>query len=166
MAYRTRNKISEARFLWFMALKTYRTEAKKLSAGISISLGWPVTRSMGDMYAVCLVNFSQIFDLLIIMDLNGTWTLMMVTGHEDPSALVIFWVFFLGSGRFFRWVLQRTTRLNVQRVELSSVECCGWKMLDLQAWKVTQIKSSHFTKKHMEEAPFCIDRSTVLAILS
>ena len=39
-------------------------------------------------------------------------------------------------------------------------------MLDLQALKVSRSKSSHFTKKNMEEAPCCIERSTVLAILS
>ena len=41
---------------------------------------------------------------------------------------------------FFRWVLQRTTRLNVQTVELSSVWCCWGTVLDLQAWKVTRSK--------------------------
>ena len=40
---------------------------------------------------------------------------------------------------FFRWVLQRTTRLNVQTVELSSVWCCWGTVLDLQAWKVTRL---------------------------
>ena len=86
------------------------------------------------------------------------------TEHEDPAALAIFLGIFLGTGRVFRWVLQRTTRLNAQTVELPRVRCCRGKMVDLQAWKVT--RSKNFTKKHMEIAPFYIDRSKVLAILS
>ena len=47
-----------------------REATEKLSAGIAISLGWPVVtgpkkeNNMGDNFAVCLVNFSQIFDIL------------------------------------------------------------------------------------------------------
>ena len=67
------------------------------------------------------------------MDVNGRRTLLVATKHEDPIALVIFLGIFLGTGRVFRSVLQSTTRLNAQRVELSCVWCCGGKMLDLQA---------------------------------
>ena len=38
---------------------------------------------------------------------------------------------FRGNGRVFRWVLQRTTRLKIQTVELLSVWCCRGKVLDL-----------------------------------
>ena len=67
------------------------------------------------------------------MDFSGTRTLVMATEHEGLSALVIFLGIFLGNGCFFQRVLQRTTRLNVQMVELSSVWCCRGTVLDLQA---------------------------------
>ena len=133
MAYRTRNyfnNISEAWFLWFMAERTRnvtleerlfwymaynpltgnRTDkgsgkGKKLSAGISISLGLPVvlwkrTTSWGTI--CCLVDQVLSSNLRYIMDVNGRRNLLMATEHEDPTALVIFLGIFLGTGRVFR----------------------------------------------------------------
>ena len=91
MAYSTRNITFEARFLWFMAYRTRivtfearltgnqtnssdrersgRGLQKKLSAGshkYSVICGDWVKKenNMGDNFAVCLINFSQIFDIL------------------------------------------------------------------------------------------------------
>ena len=104
------------------------------------SLGWPVVTRSKKRTICCL--FDQFWsNFRYFMDFSGTWTLVMATKHEGPSALFIFLGIFLGNGRFFRWVLQGTTctRLNVQTVEpVSSVWCCWGTVLDLQVWRVTQ----------------------------
>ena len=131
-------------------------------------LWWPVQKKKKKWrttWETILLRFGQCqSNFRYIVDLSSTRTLIMATEHEDPAAWVIFLGIFLGTGRVFRWVLQRTTRLNTQTVELPRVRCCRGKMLDFQAWKVT--RSKNFTKKYMEIAPFYIDRSKVLAILS
>ena len=144
--------------------------AEKLSAGISISLGWPVVsrskkkkkRTTWETILLCVWSILVKFSIYYGPERHANFN--NATEHEDPAALAIFLGIFLGTGRVFRWVLQRTTRLNAQTVELPRVRCCRGKMVDLQAWKVT--RSKNFTKKHMEIAPFYIDRSKVLAILS
>ena len=145
--------------------------AEKLSAGISISLGWPVVsrptkkkkwRTTWETILLCVWSLLVKFSIYYGPERHANFN--NATEHEDPAALAIFLGIFLGTGRVFRWVLQRTTRLNAQTVELPRVRCCRGKMVDLQAWKVT--RSKNFTKKHMEIAPFYIDRSKVLAILS
>ena len=121
--------------------------AEKWSAGISISLGWPVmTRSKKRTTWVTMCSLFDQFrsNFRYFMDFRGTRTLVMVTEHEGLSALVIFLGIFSRNGRFSWRVRQRTTytRLNAQTVERSSVWCCWGTVLDLQAWKVTRSKDS------------------------
>ena len=75
----------------------------------------------------------------------------MATEYGGLPALVIFLGFFLGSGRFFRWVLQRTMRLNVQTV----ARTFKYVVLSRNGARFTSLKgnskqSCHFAKEHMK----------------
>lgn len=125
--------------------------AEKLSAGISIIVGWPVVTTW---VTICCL-FDQFWsNFSYFTDLSGIWTLIIVTNTKVFQFHYFFVGIFLGTGCVFWWVLYRTTRLNVQAIQ--HLKCV---VLDLQAWKITWSKSCHFTKKHMEIASFCIDQS-------
>ena len=72
---------------------------------------------------------------------------------------------FLRNGRVFRLVLQRTTRLSIQTFQLTCV-VLSRKVAGFLGLNGNSTKMLSFTKKHMQIAPFCINRSKVLAILS
>ena len=62
------------------------------------------------------------------IDLSGTRTQIMATEDEDLSASVIFLGIFRGNGRVFQLVLQQTTRLKIQTVELLNVWCWIYRL--------------------------------------
>ena len=116
----------------------------------------------GRQFAVCMINFGQIFYILTTSaHANSN------NGDRRRRSFSFGYIYgdFLRNGRVFRLVLQRTTRLSIQTFQLTCV-VLSRNVAGFLGLNGTSTKMLSFTKKHMQIAPFCINRSKVLAILS